>query len=197
MSYRYERRRRRGGVGCLAWLVAIVWILLLALLIYRFLLRPPVSRFVGEQIGSQLRGNVGEQIDREIEQGARLALPTVIAGLPSGELRITEAQANDYLTNQVGAIGPVESASVRFVPGEVQADLTALGTTNTARMGLAVQDGRVIAVNPQLDGMLAQFVSFEELAGSLQQQLNDELAAQGRRATDVRIEAGALVLTID
>jgi hypothetical protein len=31
----------------------------------------------------------------------------------------------------------------------------------------------------------------------IQEQLNDELAAQGRRVTDVRVEAGAIVVTVE
>lgn len=191
MSYRYERRRSR--VGCLAWLVAIVWILLLALLAYRFLLREPVSRFIGQQIGQQLRS----QVDAQTPAGPDGALPTVIAGLPAGQIRISEAQANTYLAANADALGPIDSATVRFVPGEIQADLTALGTTSTARMGVAVQDGRLIAVNPRIDGLLGQFISAEELTDTLERQINDQLAAQGRRATDVRVEQGQLIVTLE
>ena len=77
MSYRYERsrpERRRSRVGCLAWLVALIWIVLLGVLAYRFLVRPQVSRYVGSQIGEQLRSNIGGQVGRQIEQGALVKL---------------------------------------------------------------------------------------------------------------------------
>src|SRR5438874_497879 len=99
MSYRYERsrpERRRSRVGCLAWLVALVWIILLGVLAYRFLIRPQVSKYIGNQVGEQLRSNIGGQVGQQIQQGAQNALPTVVAALPSGELHITEPQANDY-----------------------------------------------------------------------------------------------------
>jgi hypothetical protein len=195
MSYRYERRRSR--VGCLAWLVAIVWILLLALLAYRFLLREPVSQFIGQQIGQQLRSNIAAPPGGQIPQGAENTLPTVIAGLPAGQLRISEAQANAYLAANTDALQPIDSATVRFVPGEIQADITALGTTSTARMGVAVQDGRLIAVNPRIDGLLAQFIAADDLTNALERQINDQLAAQGRRATDVRVEQGQLIVTLE
>jgi hypothetical protein len=198
MSYRrepYYQRRRRGN-GCLLWLVALVWILLLAVLAYRFWLRPQVSQYIGQQIGSQLREPAGEQAGQQIEQGAAAALPTVVAALPSGELRVSEAQANEYLAAR-GGFGPIDSTTVRFVENEVQADLRALGTTSTARMGLAVQNGRIIAVNPRLDGPLGQVIALEDLTGSLENQLNDQLALQGRRVTDVRVGPGELVITIE
>src|SRR5689334_5646416 len=97
MSYRYERRRyerRRRGRGCLGWLVAIVWIVLLGTLAYRFLFRQQVSQYIGNQIGGQLRGQdqAGQAIGDQIQQGAGALLPTAIAQLPSGELQITEAR---------------------------------------------------------------------------------------------------------
>jgi hypothetical protein len=199
MSYRqepYYRRRRRGN-GCLLWLVALIWIVLLAVLAYRFWLRPQVSQYIGQQIGSQLREPAAGQANQQIEQGAAATLPTAIAALPAGEVRVSEAQANDYLAARAGSLGPLDSVVVRFVPDEVQADLGALGTTSTARMGLAVQNGRIIAVNPRLDGPLGQFIALDELTRSLENQLNDQLAIQGRRITDVRIGQGELVVTVE
>jgi hypothetical protein len=112
-------------------------------------------------------------------------------------LRVTEAQANAYLAERADSLKPLDSATIRFVPNEVQADLRAVGTTSTARMGLAVQDGRIIAVDPQLDGPLGQFIALPDLTRSLEQQLNDQLSAQGRRVTDVRVEQGALIVIIE
>jgi hypothetical protein len=196
MSHRYERRRpepRRSRRGCLAWLVALVWIVLLGLLAYRYWLRPQVSQYIGSQIGEQLRSQVGGQI----QQGAQGALPTVVAALPSGELHISEAEANQYFASHAADLRPIESVKVRFVPGEVQADIGAMSTVSTARMGLAVQDGRIIALNPRIEGPLEQVVSLPDLTKALEQQFNDQLATQGRRATDIRVVQGELVVTIE
>jgi hypothetical protein len=200
MSYRYQRRRlerRRPRRGCLVWLVVLVWIVLLSVLAYRYWIRPQVSQYIGSQIGQQLRSQVGGQVGEQIQQGAQGALPTVVAALPSGELHISEADANQYFASHADQLRPIESVKVRFVPGEVQADIGALGTTSTARMSLAVQDGRIIALDPRIDGPLDQVVSLPELTKALEQQFNDLLAAQGRRATDVRVEQGELVVTIE
>jgi hypothetical protein len=170
---------------------------LLAVLAYRFWLRPQVSQYIGQQIGSQLREQAGGEANQQIEEGAAAALPTAIAALPSGEVRVSEAQANEYLATRAGSLGPLDSVAVRFVPNEVQADLGALGTTSTARMGLAVQNGRIIAVNPRLDGPLGQFIALEDLTRSLEGQLNDQLAIQGRRITNVQVTQGELVVTIE
>lgn len=191
MSYRNERYygRRRGRNGCLIFLVVVVWVVLIAVLAYRFWLRPQVSQYIGGQVGSQL--------NEQVEQGAAASLPTAIAALPSGELRITETQANEYLAARASSLKPLDSVTVRFVPDEVQADLKALGTTSTARMGLAVQNSRIIAVNPQLEGPLGQFITLPELTRSLEKQLNDQLALQGRKITAVRVEQGAMIITVE
>jgi hypothetical protein len=206
MSYRYERRReprRRNRNGCLALLVALVWIIFLGVLAYRYWLRPQVSEYVGRQIADQVgaagagqNSNAG-QPQQQIEQGAAQALPTALAALPSGELRVSEEQANAYLAEHAGSLKPIDSATVRFVPDEVQVDLQAAGISSTARMGVAVQNGRIIAVDPQLDGPLGQLIALPDLTRALEQQFNGQLAAQGRRVTGARVEQGALVITIE
>jgi len=198
MRYRRERQeRRQSRRGCLIGLVALVWIVLLAMLGYRFLLRDQVSQQIGQQIGEQ----IGEQIAPspvagQIDQGVDAALPTVVAGLPTGEIRVNETDANAYLAANISSMRRIDGATVRFVPGQVQLDIQAAGTTSTATMGVAVQDGRVIAVDPQLDGLLGQVISADQLAATLEQRFNDQLAAQGRRISEVRVEQGELVLVV-
>jgi len=199
MSYRYERQRyeRRRSNGCLKVLVALVWILLLGVLAYRFWLRPQVSQYVGRQIADQIGGGNGGQVGQQVGQAAQQGLPTAIAALPAGELRVTEAQANDYLSAHASSLKPIDSITLHFVPDEVQADLQAYGTTSTARTGLEVRNGRIVTADPQLSGPLSQVITLQDLTQPLERRLNDELAAQGRRVTDVRVEQGAIVLTIE
>jgi hypothetical protein len=200
MSYRYERRqpeRRRSRVGCLAWLVALVWIVLLGLLAYRYWARPQVSSYIGSQIAEQLGAPGGGPEGQQVQERAQQALPTVVAALPSGELRISEAEANAYFAAHADAFKPVESITVRFVPGEVQADIRALGAVSTARLGLVAQNGRIVAQNPRIDGPLDQVVSLPDLTAALEREFNDQLTAQGRRATNVRVEQGELVINIE
>lgn len=203
MSRRYDRRpERRSRNGCLIWLVALVWIALLAIVAYRYWLRPQVSAYVGQRIAEQVGAASGVPAgngtpQQQIEQGAAQALPTALAALPSGELRVTDAQANAYLAERASSLKPIDSATVRFVPDEIQVDLKAAGLSSTARMGLAVQNGRIIAVDPKLDGALGQFIALPDLTSALEKQLNDQLAAQGRRITAARVEQGALVVEIE
>src|SRR5689334_2939440 len=110
MSYRYERRRneRRSNNGCLKALVALVWIILLGVLAYRLWLRPQVSQYVGRQIADQIGAGNGGAAGQSAQEG----LPTAIAALPAGELRVTEAQANDYLSARAGSLKPIDSVTL-------------------------------------------------------------------------------------
>ncbi|GAB4206336.1 MAG: hypothetical protein OHK0022_33310 [Roseiflexaceae bacterium] len=195
MSYRSRQRpRERSGRGCLVTLVVLVWLVVLGGLAYRFLIQPQISQLIGDQIGSQIAAPpVGEQIER----GASQALPTVVAALPSGELRISEADANSYLEANRDSFQPLESVRVRFVPGQVQADLSAMGLTSTASMGLTAQDGRIAVRDASINGLLGQVISAQDLAASLERQLNTQLSAQGRTVTEVRIGQGEIVVVID
>ena len=56
---------------------------------------------------------------------------------------------------------------------------------------------RIVAVDPKLDGPLGQLIALPDLTRALEQQLNDQLAAQGRHVTAARIEQGALIVTIE
>jgi hypothetical protein len=197
---RYERHgRRRSRNRTLGCLVALIWIVLALVLGYQYYLRPRVSEMVGRAIGRQIGSGPPGATDpaSQIQEGAARTLPTAVAALPAGEVRISEEEANAYIGANPQALGPLDSLRVRFMPGLVQADLAAFGQESTASAGLAVQGGRIIAVNPQLDGPLSSLITIEDLLAPIEQQLNDELAAAGRRITDVRVEAGALVLTVE
>ena len=202
-TYRQERyqRPRRRGLGCLTWLVTLVWIVLLAVLGYRFFLRPQVSAYIGDRIASEVnppaRGPTAAAggVTSEINQQASQALPTVVAALPSGQIRVTEQQANEFLAARLPA--QLDSAHVRFVPGSVQVEVKAFGLTSTAHAGVAVQNGRVITLNPQIDGPLGQLISLSDLSSSIEQQLNDQLASQGRRIRDLQVNEGEIVADIE
>ena len=202
-TYRQERyqRPRRRGLGCLAWLVTLVWIVLLAVLGYRFFLRPQISQYIGDRIASEVnppvRGPTAAAggVTGEINQQASQALPTVVAALPSGQIRVTEQQANEFLMTRLPA--QLDSAHVRFVPGSVQVEIKAFGLTSTAHAGVAVQNGRVITLNPQIDGPLGQLISLSDLSSSIEQQLNDQLASQGRRIRDLQVNEGEIVADIE
>ncbi len=196
MSYKLERKRMQrrptGGrnrtLGCL---VGAIWIVLLGAIAYQYLLKPQLSAYLGQQVAG-----IGAPTN-QIQSGAAQLLPTAVALLPSGEVRVDEAAANAYLQQNAASLGPIESAQVRFVPGEVQIAVRALGSESVARSGLAVQDGRLVTVSPSISGPLGSLIAPDALLAPIQRQLGDELARQGRRITAVRIEQGAVILVVE
>jgi hypothetical protein len=202
---------QRGGFnGCLIWVVVLIWVVLGSLLAYQYWLRPQVSQQIGRQISEQLASGAAPALPRGTtrpnQPGAAVPpaggasagiMPTLVASLPSGTVRITEAQANAYIAAHLDTLQPIETATLRFVPGEIQVDLGAFGATSTARMSAAIQAGQIVAIDPRVDGPLANLIDLHDVIVPLQQQLNDELTAQGRRVTDVRIDQGELVFTVD
>lgn len=185
---RQPKPRSRRAIACLGWTTALIWVLVALVAAYLFALRPALSRMVGEQAVQRL------EVDGILDGEG--ALPTLVAALPAGEMRISEQEINTYLLARADLLTPIEQATVRLVSGGLEVDMRAFGLTGTARMGVALQNGRVIALNPQLDGPLGRLVSLGDLLTPIEQRLNELLEAQGRRVTDLRIEPGELIVTL-
>jgi hypothetical protein len=187
------------------WNTVVLGVLVVLLFeVYIHMARPAISSFLGEQVAVRLGlpadapttdqpGAFEEQIVGQAQQ----SLPTAIAALPSGELRVTDAQANAYLAANMEALDPVEGVQVQFVPGQVQADVRVFGTVSQVRAGLAVQDGRATLIDPQIEGPLGAFVSIEEIVRPLERQINSLLLNKGQRLESGRIEQGEVVVYIE
>jgi hypothetical protein len=191
MSYRYERyrerpRRRRG----LATLVVLVWVLLLALLAIRFVGRPLVTNLIQDRIAQRMRV---EPRDSPSVPGDPASLSTNASG---GPITITEQAANEWIAAHRQELRGVDDVRLRFVPGEAQADVSAAGLTSTASGGIAVVDGQVRIVNPQLGMPLGALVDVKPLADLLEQRLNADLKTTGRQVTGVTIEQGQLQIAV-
>ncbi|HMO57044.1 MAG TPA: hypothetical protein PKA05_04740 [Roseiflexaceae bacterium] len=169
----YERPQRRNG--CLVALVLLIWVAVGLVVAYQFLVRPQISR------------QVGREVTERVDQRGRGMLPTVIAALPEGEVQVQAIQINSYIAANLADLAPLEAAEVRFAPGRIIADIRAFGFDARATMGAAIINGRIVAVDPQLDGPLAQLISIEELLVPIEAALNDELMAQGRTYTSIEI----------
>lgn len=163
----------------------VVPILLLGLLViavaggYLLFGRATVSQYVAQ-----------EQLEAQVEQ----VLPTAIAVLPRGKVIVSDKQVNAYIAANPGMLDPIEQATLHFVPGQVQVDLQAYGTTNQISMGLQAQNGRIAVVNPRLDGPLALLISFEDVIRTLEEQINAQFDTQGRAIQDIRIEQGQMMV---
>ncbi|WP_129628891.1 hypothetical protein [Candidatus Oscillochloris fontis] len=181
-------RRRPPRRGCLNQLLVLATVLLVGVAIYGFFLRPALSSMLGAQISERIAPLT------QAEALGDAALPGVIAALPSGPVVVEQAQANAFLADHQGDYGPLEQAQLQFRPGEASANVQALGVRGVVRSGVAVVDGRITLVNPQIDGPLGLIVSSQDLINPLLDRLNAELANQGRVIEDIQIEDGRVVV---
>jgi hypothetical protein len=134
-------------------------------------------------------------VQERIQQGQQM-LPTAIAALPAGEIRLTDADANAFFAANSASLAPLESLRVQFVPGQVQADVGIYGTRVRVISDIAVQDGRLRVVNPRIDGPLSYVLSMEDLIRPIEQQFNDQIIGQGQIVREARIEQGQLVVVV-
>jgi hypothetical protein len=204
-------RRRRPS--CLGITIAVGVLLLLLVEGFLMFADPSLKEQVGEQVGRQVEqwsqqvGTPGlppiggpsgqtltnDQVTAQVERG----IPGAIAALPHGEVAIEEAWLNTYLAANADEDGMVDDVNVTFTGGKIEADVQALGTQNYVTLGVQNVDGRIVAVDPHLDGPLAMVVSFDEMITELEEQINAELVAQGRTVQHIRIEEGKMVVLID
>lgn len=195
--YAYSRRReRRRQPGCLAALFALLLLGGLAVLVYMLAGRPTLSRAVADEIvgGPVPTLMPAGQAEAQVVEQAGAVLPTAVAALPSGALVVSDADINGFLASRPEAIAPLEQVSLQFTGGKARAQLTAYGVSSVATVGLAAEGGRVVVTDASVDAPLSYVLSGPELAATLAERLNAELAAQGRTVDELRIEEGQIVL---
>ncbi|NJN67008.1 MAG: hypothetical protein HC884_10005 [Chloroflexaceae bacterium] len=166
---------------------------------YLGLVRPGVGDYVAREMIKNVSLHQGEGAG-DLRESAQLqatqVLPEAIASLPSGEMRLTENQVNAYLAANPDALDPIEDVTVDFQPGWVVADLYAYGSRNRARFRLEVYGDRVVALEPSLEGPLGYLLSFQDLVNTLEDQINDQMQAQGRGVLGVRIEHDEVIVLV-
>jgi hypothetical protein len=193
MSYRYERYRERPRSSFRRWiavLTILVWLILIGLLLVRFVARPAFTRYVEDRVAQRLPAQDGV---------GTLPVPGDSSPAPAepGSFTIRESDANQWLVEHRHELQGVDDVRLRFLPGEVQADVTIGGVTSTAHAGVEVVDGKVVATNPRLDPPLGLFVDVTPFATLIENRLNQDLATIGRTVTGISIEQGQLVISIE
>lgn len=193
MRYRYERYRERPRSSLRRWVIALtilVWLVLIGLLLVRFVARPAFTRYVEDRVAQQLPAQDGV---------GTLPVPGDSSPAPAepGSFTIRESDANQWLVEHRHELQGVDDVRLRFLPGEVQADVTIGGVTSTAHAGVEVVDGKVVATNPRLDPPLGLFVDVTPFATLIENRLNQDLATIGRTVTGISIEQGQLVISIE
>ena len=196
MSYRYEYTERRGGssVGrcLLIGLAIVIFVLLGGLLLIRYVARPLITQAIQHRIAQQLPGGAlpGQTNPQSVPAG------NAAGDMPAGPVVIREADANQWLQDHRDQFQGIDNVVVHFVPGTITADVTVRGITSTAQAGAAVQNGRVVATNPQLGPPANLFVDIQPFAHLMEDSLNHDLGTLNRRVTGVDVGQGNLTITL-
>lgn len=200
MSYRYESyapaRRRSGLRGCLLALVIVVWLVVLGFVAVRYWVRPRLTGWIEDQVARTIDPQLPQNLPSEDALRRSLEQLPVAPELPSGELRISEADAGAYLSEYSSRLPGIDDIAVRFVPGEVQATISAGGLQSTVRLQPAVRDGRIVA-DAELGQPLGSLISIDGLMSALTDRINGDLQAQGKRITGITIDDGVAIVAIE
>jgi hypothetical protein len=198
MSYGYQYpyqpppKRRSWGFTCLITLVVLVFLLLALALGVLFYLKPRLSQGAGDTLGGQLDALIDEKLGQNLE-GVEGQVP---AGF-NEQIVISEAEVNQYIQDHPQDIAPLDSVVVDFVAGEMRASVSAYGFSGTARSGVAASNGRIVLVDPTIDGPLAFVIDAQQLGQSLEARLNQELTSSNAQASAIEVQSDQIVATIE
>jgi hypothetical protein len=176
---------------CLTTAVVVVFMVLGLAIGAILYLKPRLSAQAGDTLALQL----DHMIDQKIEDQTGS-----LGEIPDGftdTIVVPEADINDYLQQNPQDIAPLESATVRFVPGQMQATVTAYGMSGTASAGITTQNGDIEVVNPKIDGALGFVLDAGQLASTLEASLNSQMDSSGLSVTSAQVEQGQLVLSVE
>ncbi len=108
----------------------------------------------------------------------------------AGTYTLSEADVNREI--QAGDAN-LEDLAVDITPAYIELRFGQQGQTLTYQAGVAVEDGRLLAANPSLDGVPGWLLSEDTLSGAIEDGINTYLAASGLVLTDVTLGEGEMM----
>jgi hypothetical protein len=173
--------RRRGPGGCLLGLLAVLIIVAVGGAFAWTVARPLVS----DRIRDELNRGVATQV---------AAIDAPVLRSP-GQITVTEEQINREIAAFAGSYDPVENVRVRILKDEIRVTFDLYGTTSTYSGGVAVKQGRIVVVDPELSGAAGQLLDAQDVAEIVETQLAALLERSNVRPTAVRLRDGTLTVT--
>jgi hypothetical protein len=144
-----------------------------------FFLRPIAHQDAETQIQRGLQAGVN-QVPLNAAQDAPAGLPFVI----------TDDQMNSYLSGQLANLAPISAIHVSLEPGVVVVDLTTFSFGSTVRLGLAVDNGKLVVQNVQVSGLLWWVENGSELTPVLNNALHQVQDHLGRSILAISVNSG-------
>jgi hypothetical protein len=134
----------------------------------------------------QLHTQVTEAVSRQVA-----SLDTVGA-TSTGEIVITEKDFNDSLRAHEKAYEPLKNATVQIDDGQIAITVDAYGTSSTYTADAKIEKGKLVLVDPTVDGPAGQVLSADELAEIIEGQFNSLMRRFDRTPTAIRLRDGSI-----
>jgi len=177
------RRRNRAGcvLGCLG--VLLVLILLLGAT-WIFALRPYVHDMAVTQMDNAMTNAVNQ-------------IPPIGLPIPPGTtLPVSEGVINTALTANVSASDPVQNPIVQITSNQVLLDFKLYGQDCTITTVPQMQDGKLVATNVTVSGIISLFLSPKDITTLLNSHVEDAQARINHRITQVHLADQEIDVTV-
>jgi hypothetical protein len=135
---------------------------------------------------------VGPVLSAHIETRTRKAVQTSLAGvnvLPeptAGTVVVTEAEIRTMLKARAQSLKPISDPSVQLSSKGFTITFSVYGYNGTLTGKLAVENGRIVIVDPKLDGLADRVLDMNAIAGDIEAQLNSLLDRNNLTAVSIQ-----------
>jgi hypothetical protein len=146
-----------------------------------------------------VRPLISNQVEEEISVGLSNELRDVerVPVTGSGRITLSEAEINQDLKRNAELYQPVENASVSIAPDGIAIRFEMYGVSSTYQSGLAVEDGRLVVVDPSLNGPAGRIIDADAIGAVFEREVAELLRRSDLRPTDVRLRDGSIVVTTE
>jgi hypothetical protein len=137
-------------------------------------------------VRDQLYTQVTEAVSRQV------ASLDTLSAKSTGEIVVTEKDINDSLRAHEKAYEPLKNATVQIDDGQIAITVDVYGTSSTYTADAKIEKGKLVLVDPTVDGPAGQVLSADELAEIIEGQFNSLMRRFDRTPTAIRLRDGSI-----
>ncbi len=176
-------QKRRHGLGCIAWSLLILVLLLLGLsMAWLFVIRPPLHNLAIAEINTAL--------DRKEEN--IYPPPFFLPGIP---IPIQEQTLTELLTPNGGASDPIKNPVAHITPSNVRLDFQVYGFSCAITGVPRVLNGHLVVSDVNIEGIVRFIMSPDEMTTLLDTHLSHAQELFQHSVTNVQLQNQEMDLT--
>ncbi len=181
----YNRRRRRGCVGCiLSGLSTLIVLLLIIGAIWVFALRPYAHNIAQRELDNALASAVNQ-------------LPSQAAQLPAGSvIPLNENTINNLIVLNLAPSNPVQHPTTSISGQNIRLDFQLYNFPCAITMVPTLDNGRLVVNKVGIEGIFSAIMSPEEMSSILNRHLNDAQSKLQRTVNNVQLKDHEVDLTL-